>query len=148
MQERLCTEPEEIPQEALRFAVAFEERISQQKSFTGSNDMKKKPVFAIDNKGKNPCTRCGMEFVQSHLTICKTKNEKRRNWGIIGHFMRMCKRPKNSNFRGTGRSSNRSGLRRVNLTGQAADQSEGSSELDEDNVVLRLDGTGVPPPSY
>ena len=59
--------------------------------------------------------------------------------------MRMCKRPKKANFRGTGRSSNRGGLRRVNLIGQAADQSEGSSEWDEDNAVLRLDGTGVPP---
>ena len=48
VQERLCTEPKENPQEA-RFAVAFEEGISQQKSFTGSNDIKKEPIFAIDN---------------------------------------------------------------------------------------------------
>ena len=76
VQERLCTEPKENPQVALRFAVAFEEGISQQKSFTGSNDIKKEPIFAIDNKGKNPCTRCGMEFVQNHLTICKAKMRK------------------------------------------------------------------------
>ena len=127
VQERLCTEPKENTQEALRFAVPFEEGISQQKSFMGSNDIKKEPIFAIDNKRKNPCTRCGMEFVQNHLTICKAKKEKCRNCGIIGHFMRMCKRPKTANFRGTGRSSNGGGLRRVNLIGQAADQSEGSS---------------------
>ena len=145
VQERLSTEPKENTQEALRFAVAFEEGISQQKSFMGSNDITKEPIFAIDNKRKNPCTRCGMEFVQNHLTICKAKKEKCRNCGIIGHFMRMCKRPKTANFRGTGRSSNGGGLRRVNLIGQAADQSEGSSAWNEDNVVLRLDGTGVPP---
>ena len=144
MQERLCTEPKENPQEALRFAVVFEEGISQQKSFTGTNDIKKEPIFAIDNKEKNPCTRCGKDIVQTHLTICKAKNEKCRNCGITGHFMRLCKRPENANFRGTGKSSNRGSLRRVNLKGQAADQSEGSSEWDEDNVVLRLDGTGVP----
>ena len=34
---------------------------------------------------------------------------------------------------------------RVNLIGQAADQSEGSSEWDQDNAVLRFDGTGVSP---
>ena len=57
--------------------------------------------------------------------------------------MRMCKRPRNANSKGTGRRFNRGGLRRVNLIGQATDQSEGSSEWDEDNVVLRLDG--IPP---
>ena len=36
-------------------------------------------------------------------------------------------------------------MRKINLIGQAADQSEGSSEWDEDNMVLRLDGEGAPP---
>ena len=34
---------------------------------------------------------------------------------------------------------------RINLIAQSTNQSEGSSELDADNVVLRLDGTGAPP---
>ena len=56
--------------------------------------------------------------------------------------MRMCKRPKIANFRGAGRSSNRDGLRRVNLFAQTAEKSEGCSEWDKDNVVLRLYLTG------
>ena len=88
VQECLCTEPKENPQEALRFAIAFEERIRQLKSFTWGNEFKKEPVFAIDNKGENPCTRCGIEFVQNHLMTCEAKNEKCRNCGIIRRFMR------------------------------------------------------------
>ena len=86
VQERSCTEPKENPQEALRFAVAFEEGISQQKSFTGANEMKKEPKYAIDNKGKKPFWRCGVEFVQNHLMTCKVKNKKRRNCGINWPF--------------------------------------------------------------
>ena len=145
VEERLCTEPKENPKEALRFAVAFEEGISLQKSFTGGNEIKKEPKYAFDNKGKNRCTRCGMEFAQTHIMTCKATNEKCRYCGLTGHFMRMCKRPKNANFSEIGRSSNRGGLRRVNMIGQTTDQSEGSSEWDEDNVVLRLDGTGIHP---
>ena len=35
VQKRLCTEPKEQPQEALHFAIAFEEGMSQQKNFGG-----------------------------------------------------------------------------------------------------------------
>ena len=127
VQERLCTELKENPQEALRFAVAFEEGISK-KSFTGVNDVNKEPIYAIDNTGKYQFSRCGMEYVQNHLMTCNAKNENCRNCGITGHFLRMCKRPKNAIFRGTGKSFNRGGLRRVKMIGQTADQLDGSSE--------------------
>ena len=93
VQERLCTEPKENPQEALRFAIAFEEGVSQQKS--QRNEIKT-PVYAIDNKRKNPCTRCVIEFVQNYLLTTQPKNEKSRKSEIIGHYKRMCKRPKSS----------------------------------------------------
>ena len=35
VQQRLCTEPKDTPDEVLRFALAFEEGISQQRSFDG-----------------------------------------------------------------------------------------------------------------
>ena len=73
VQMRLCTDPKEQPQEALRFAIAFEEGIIQQQSFTSGNITKKEPVCAIENKNKNPCTRCGWEFNQNHLSVCKAK---------------------------------------------------------------------------
>ena len=40
VQQRLCTEPKDEPEEALRFVVAFEERISQRKSFGGGSEVK------------------------------------------------------------------------------------------------------------
>ena len=106
VQERVCTEPIEQPQEALRFAIAFEERISHQKSFGGNTNIKNEPVYPIDNKNRNPCTRCGLDFVTNHLAVCKSKNQKYRNCGIFGLFQRMNKRPETANFRGDGRSSN------------------------------------------
>ena len=60
--------------------------------------------------------------------------------------MRRSKRPKVANFRGNAKFANRGGMRRVNLIGQTADQSEDSSELDVDKIVLRLEGgNGAPP---
>ena len=58
VQERLCTEPKEQPQEGLRFAIPFEEGKSQQKSFERNTDIKNEPVYAIENKSRNQCTRC------------------------------------------------------------------------------------------
>ena len=40
VQERLCTEHEEEPHETLRFAIVFEEEISQQKNFAGYSEKK------------------------------------------------------------------------------------------------------------
>ena len=56
----------------------------------------------------------------------------------------MCKRSKTANFRGNGRSSNRSGMRRINIIGQATDQSDESPEWDWANAVFQLNRTGVP----
>ena len=99
VQQKLCTEPKEEPQEAFRFAVAYEEGISQQKTFeSGAKEIKTEPVYAVTER-KNPCTRCGLEFSQNHLSMCKAINERCRNCSTIGHFARMCKRPKSGNTR-------------------------------------------------
>ena len=49
--ERLCTDPKEQSQEALRFAIAFEERIVQKQNFTST--IKKETVYAKDGRSKN-----------------------------------------------------------------------------------------------
>ena len=130
VQERMCTELKVQPQ-ALRLSKAFEEGINQQKSFWGNTDIKNKPVYAIENRNKNPCTKCGLEFVTNQTAVCKAKNEKCRNCGITGHFQRLCKRPETAHLRGIGRRSNRGGMRRNNSISQTIDQSEESSEWDE-----------------
>ena len=88
---------------------------------TVQKDIKSKPVYAVTER-KSPCTRCGLEFSQNHLAVCKAKNERCRNCSTIGHFARMCKRPKSGNDRGRGSFTGRSGMRRINLIEQEADQ--------------------------
>ena len=60
VKERLCTDPKAQPQEALRFAIAFEKSISQQKKFVGGSEIKE-PVLAVERgQTRNPCNRCGI----------------------------------------------------------------------------------------
>ena len=40
VQQKLCTEPEENPEEAFRFAVAYEEGVNQHKTFEGASGSK------------------------------------------------------------------------------------------------------------
>ena len=128
VQQKLCTEPKDDPQEAFRFAVEYEEGISQHKAYESSTkESKSEPVYAVTER-KNPCTRCGLEFSQNHLEVCKAKKERCRNFSTIGHFARMCKRPKNGNVRGIGSFTGRPETRRNNLIEQDANQSEESTE--------------------
>ena len=130
VQERLCTEAKNDPQEAFRFAVAYEEGVNQHKTYEGRNayqEIKQEPVFAR-NERKNPCTRCGLEFSNRHSAECKAKPERCRNCALIGHFAfaRMCKKPKSGNFRCLGRNNHPAGM---NLIGQDVDQSDASKDF-------------------
>ena len=76
VQERLCTEPKDQPQEALRFAIAFEEGIGQQNILVGSNEVKAETILAVGGRTtKNPCPRCGLEFSQNNLQRARPKPE-------------------------------------------------------------------------
>ena len=51
VQQKLCTEPKDDPQEAFRFAVAYEERISQHKAYENAGkEMQSEPVYAVTDK--------------------------------------------------------------------------------------------------
>ena len=139
VKERLRTEPKNRPQDAFSFAVAFEEGISQQNSFAGGNEIKNESIYATDNRVKYPCTWCGPEISQNQLTVCKAKNKNCRNCGIISHILRACIRLKIAILIENARSSEGGRSRRINLTGQAADNSEEKTDWDEDNVLLRLE---------
>ena len=99
VQQRLCTEPNEEP-EALRFAVAFEEGVSQHRSLGGGQEVKLEPLCQINESARTPCSRCGIEFTTNHLQKCKAMNEQCRSCGRFDHFARMCKRVRNTNSRG------------------------------------------------
>ena len=75
VQQRLCTAPKDEPEEALRFAVAFEEGISQQRNFSGGSEVKTEPVYAKNERPKNPCTQCWLEFSQNHIPM-QSQNRK------------------------------------------------------------------------
>ena len=132
VQERLCTDSKKSTAGSVTIRCYLWRRNCTTTKLHGWQYNKKETVYAIDGRGKNPCTRCGLEFNQNHLSVCKAKGEKCRNCGVIGHFMRMCKRPKVANFGGNAKFANRGGIRRVNPIGQTADKSEDSSEVDED----------------
>ena len=143
VQQKLCTETKNDPNESFRFAIANEEGINQHRAFEGgrtARKIKNEPVCAV-NERNNPCSRCGLEFFQSHLAVCKAKNERCRNCSLISHFARMCNKPKTGNIRGRGTMVNTAGMRRINLIEQDDDQSEDSNDLEEDDkMVLHLGG--------
>ena len=144
VQQKLCTEPRDDPQEAFRFAVTYEEGINQHKEYEKpTKEIKSETVYAVAER-KNPCTRCGLEFSQNHLAVCRAKNERCRNCSTIDHFARTCKCPKSSNIKGRGNFTGKSVMRRVNLIEQEANQSEESTET-EDNMVLHIGGDGSQP---
>ena len=51
VQQKMCIEPKDNPQEAFRFAVAYEEGISQHQTFeSGRREIKNEPVYAVTAK--------------------------------------------------------------------------------------------------
>ena len=51
VQQNVCTEPKDNPQEAFRFAVAFEEGINQHHTFeSGKKEVKNEPVYVTEQK--------------------------------------------------------------------------------------------------
>ena len=64
VQQKLCTEPKNDPNEAFRFAIAYEEGINQHRANEGGSaieEVENKPVCAV-NERRNPCSRYGLEF--------------------------------------------------------------------------------------
>ena len=58
MQERLFTEPKDNPEDALKFAVAFEQGAYQKKTIcVKTTNIKEEPVFAVEKN--NECYKCG-----------------------------------------------------------------------------------------
>ena len=75
-----------------------------------------------------------------------TRNRQQKQesmWNNWTFHEDVLKCPKTANSKGTGRSSIKGGMRSMNINGQAADRSEGSSEWDEDNLALRVDETSA-----
>ena len=59
VQEGLCTDPKDNPEDALQFAVAFEEGIKRQQSYSSKIEKPTIKVEAVCNvEGRGQCYRC------------------------------------------------------------------------------------------
>ena len=65
VQERLCVEPFANPQDALHYAISYEEGMKRQKSMGTSvvdqHKVKSEPVFSVDKHNRRKCYRCGAD---------------------------------------------------------------------------------------
>ena len=72
----LCTKPNK-PDQALEFAIAFEEVVKRQKAYgtqvpeTAKAVVESEPIYAIDKINPRECYRCGeANFTMEHLNFC------------------------------------------------------------------------------
>ena len=153
VQEKLCTEPREQEQ-ALEFAIAFEEGVKRQKSYTlqtteTPKNVKSEPVYAIEkSQNSQKCFRCGeSNFTPDHIKNCTAVNYRCKFCKIAGHLEKCCNkkfphRQKEMMKRLNARNSNTQGMRRVNYI-EESDAS--TSDDNEEQLVLQIDGNGSKP---
>ena len=68
VQERLCTEPRDDPEDALKFAIAFEQGVQQKNNIGKVLCIKEEPIFAVTKDTPRSCYRCGASnFKIEHL---------------------------------------------------------------------------------
>ena len=152
VQEKLCTEPKE-PEQALEFAIAFEEGVKRQKAYgtqaadSAKTTVKSEPVYAVEKTNPRECYRCGAaNFTMEHVNFCMATNHRCKFCKIIGHLEKCCnkkfpQRQKEMMQRLKTRDNEKS-LRRVNYIEESDEESE---EDDEEQLVLRVDGDGCKP---
>ena len=96
-QEKLCTETKE-PNQALEFAIAFEEGIKRQKAYgvqvsaePAKASVKSEPVFAVEKTNPRECFRCGDgNFTMEHVNFCMANNHRCKFCNLIGHVEKCC----------------------------------------------------------
>ena len=136
VQERLFTEPKDNPEEALKFAVAFEQGAQQKKTIclkpTTTTTIKEEPVFAVEKT--NECYKCGEKaFVAGHQKICRAKNVQCRNCGKMGHYGRMCRIKQPETKQKTPYQ------KKVNVIQKKTEWSSSENESGEEVEILHID---------
>ena len=152
VQEKLCTEPKE-PDQALDFAIAFEEGVKRQKVYgkqlaeTPKTTITSKPVYAVGKSNPREFYRCGeANFTMEHLSFFMATNHRCKYCKLISHLEKCCnkkfpQRHKEMMQRLKNRDNTKS-MRRVN---NIEESEEEESEEDEEQLVLREDGNGCEP---
>ena len=151
VQEKLCVEPLNDPQEALRYAISDEEGIKRQRSMgigvaEGSKPtIKTEPVCAqaVDKMNNRECFRCGAgNFTTDYIKKCPATNHKCEFCNITGHLEKCCNQKYPERKR---QMKQRMRNRRKGFSGVYYISEDSEEELDEDEMVLQVDGTGVKP---
>ena len=92
VQEKLCTEPKDNPNEALQFAIAFEDGLRRQKTYgyiAQDHKIREEPICTVSESKQNDreCWRCGAgNFTMEHLKVCKTQSAMCNYCGRKGHL--------------------------------------------------------------
>ena len=132
VQEKLCTEPRE-PEQALEFAIAFEEGVKRQKSYTVQTtetpkNVESERVYAIEkSQNSRECFRCGEpNFTPDHIKNCTAVNYRCKFCKIVGQLEKCCNkkfphRQKEMMKRLNARNSNTQGMRRVKYIEESDD---------------------------
>ena len=96
VREKLCTEPKE-PDQALEFAIAFEDGVKRQKAYRSHAPenakplVKREPVCAIEKTNPRECYRCGeANFTMEHVNCCMATNHRCKYCKLIGHLEKCC----------------------------------------------------------
>ena len=94
---KLCTEPKE-PDQALEFAIAFEEGIKMRKDYgiqvsakPAKASVKSEHVFAVEKTNPRECFRCGEgNFIMELVNCCLATNHRCNFCELIGHVEKCC----------------------------------------------------------
>ena len=154
VQEKLCTEPKE-PDQALEFAIAYEEGVERQKAYgaqaceTPKQSIKSEPVSAVEKANPRECFRCGAaNFTMEHVDFCMATNHRCKFCKIVGHLEKCCNKKfpqqQKDMMQRMKNRDNTKGMRRVNYIEESEEESE-EEDGDEEQLVLRVDGDGCKP---
>ena len=147
VQENLCVEPFNDPQDALQYAISYEEGVNRQKPMgigvaeSSKVAIKSEPVCAV-RINKRECFRCGVgNFTTDLIKKCPATNHKCEFCDITGHLEKCCnqKYPERRKQMKQRLQKRRRGMTRVNYI------SEDSDERDDDEIVLQVNGAGAKP---
>ena len=138
VQEKLCVEPYDNPQDALQYGVSYEECMKRQKPMgvgaaeCSKQTIKNEPVFAVDEVSIRECFRCGAgNFTIEHKKKCPAANHKCEPCNITGHLERCCNHiyPMRKKQMMERLQNRLKGPSKTNFI------SEDSGELDDDEIV-------------
>ena len=145
VEEKLCTEPKDNPNEALQFAIAFEDGLRRQKTYgyiAQEYKVKEEPVCTVGGSKQNDreCWRCGAgNFTLDHIKVCKAQSVMCNYCGRKGLLERVCNQKKNDNFTKTAKMRQTGKFEQMGRRVQLVDQDD-EDEDDGNYTVLNVEG--------